>query len=89
MTTEQIKTRVRESFEDVDSKEFLELKIKEQLKIHANNFSIWKTKAPQGTLEEWKAFNAETVNLKTTDNSEVLAIGVFLLALDEFSPLKL
>ena len=89
MTTEQIKTRVRESFEDVDSKEFLELKIKEQLKIHANNFSIWKTKAPKGTLEEWKAFNTETVNLKTTDDSEVLAIGVFLLALDEFNPLKL
>lgn len=85
MTTEQIKTRVRESFEDVDSKEFLELKIKEGVKRHEGHFSVWKSNHPSGTLQEWKSLNEASVNVNSTDNSEILAIGIFLLALDEFN----
>ena len=86
MTTAQIKSRVRESFEEVDSKDFLEMKIKEQVKIHQRNFQKWKLNCPEGDIETWKVFNSESVNLNTNDNNEVLAIGIFLLALDEFNP---
>ncbi len=85
MTTEQIKTRVRDSFEDVDSKDFLQLKIKEGVERHEKHFSIWKNINPNGTLQEWKSLNEASVNLKSTDNSEIMAIGIFLLAMDEFN----
>ena len=85
MTTEQIKTRVRDSFEDVDSKEFLQLKIKEGVKRHEEQFSVWKNNHPSGTLQEWKSLNEASINLNSTNNSEILAIGIFLLALDEFN----
>jgi len=85
MTIEQIKTRVRDSFEDVDSKEFLEEKIKEGIKRHEEHFTIWQRTNPGGTLQEWKSLNEASVNLNSTDNSEILAIGIFLLALDEFN----
>lgn len=85
MTIEQIKTRVRDSFEDVDSKEFLEEKIKEGVKRHEEHFSVWKNNHSSGTHQEWKSLNEASVNLNTTDNSEILAIGIFLLALDEFN----
>ena len=85
MTTEQIKTRVRDSFEDVDSKEFLQLKIKEGVKRHEEHFSVWKNNHPSGTLQEWKSLNEASINLNSTNNSEILAIGIFLLALDEFN----
>lgn len=85
MTTAQIKEKVRDSFEGVDSKEFLEEKIKEGVKRHEEHFSVWKSNHPSGTLQEWKSLNENAVNLNSTDNSEILAIGIFLLALDEFN----
>ena len=85
MTTEQIKLRVRESFEDVDSKDFLQIKIKEGVKRHEEHFSIWKLSRPNGSLQEWKILNVNAVNLNSTDNTEIMAIGIFLLAMDEFN----
>ena len=84
MTTEQIKTRVRDSFDDVESKEFLQLKIKEGVKRHEEHFSVWLSNHPWGSLQEWKTLNEKAVNLNSTDNTEIMAIGIFLLALDEF-----
>ncbi|WP_313373794.1 hypothetical protein [Chishuiella sp.] len=69
----------------MDSKEFLEEKIKEGVKRHEEYFSVWKNNYPSGTLQEWKSLNEASVNINTTDNSEILAIGIFLLALDEFN----
>ena len=86
MDTEKIKQKVKEAFSEVDSEAFLQIKIKEGIKKHQQNFTEFKTLHPDQSFAHWKQRNIDNVNLNSTNNTEIMAIGIFLLALDEFNP---
>lgn len=85
MTPEQIKIKVKESFENVESKEFLEKQIKRGVEKHRLNYREFKTLNPDKDFNYWKMRN-EQINVNSTNNAEIMAMGIFLLALDEFKP---
>ena len=83
MTPEQIKTKVKEAFSGVDSEDFLQEQIKIGIQKHRKNYEIFKENNPEKDLIFWKTKNEE-ININTTNNQEIMAMGIFLLALDEF-----
>lgn len=83
MTPDQIKQKVKEGYTDVDSVEFLNFQITQGVKIHRDNYNLFKVNHPTKDFAFWKKKNEE-INANTTDTSEIIAIGIFLLALDEF-----
>lgn len=85
MTPEQIKNKVKEAYENVDSGEFLQLKIKEQVETHRINFKRFKVLYPDKDFAFWKKYN-EDININSTSNQEIRAMGIYFLALDEFKP---
>lgn len=86
MTIKQIKTHVKQSFIDVDSEDFLKLQIKDGVRRHKEHFAVWQVNNPHGTCQLWKNINEKAVNLNAINKEEIMAIGIFLLALDEFNP---
>ncbi|ANF51727.1 hypothetical protein A0O34_14980 [Chryseobacterium glaciei] len=85
MTAEQIKIKVKEAYENVDSGDFLQLKIKQQVELHRINFKRFKEVYPDKDFEYWKYYN-EAMNINSTNNQEIMAMGIYFLALDEFKP---
>ncbi len=85
MTPSQIKTKVKEAYENVESGEFLQMKIKEAVEQHRQNYKKYKAIYPDETFDSWKKQN-ENININSTNNQEIMAMGIFLLALDEFKP---
>lgn len=85
MDIEHIKKTVQNAFSDVDSEEFLQVKLTNQIEAHKMAYAKFKKKNPEKDLTEWKN-QMEDINTKTNNNSEILAIGIYLLALDEFKP---
>lgn len=85
MTPEQIKIKVKESFENVESKEFLDKQIKRGVEKHSLNYREFKALNPDKDFNYWKMRN-EQINVNSTNNAEIMAMGIFLLALDEFKP---
>lgn len=83
---EQIKEKVRAAFEDVESKEFLDITVRSGVAKHRRNYEEFKTKYPHETFEFWKTSILLSVNLNSTSKEEIMSIGIFLLALDEFNP---
>jgi len=83
MNIKVLKRQVRESFAAVDSTEFLELQIEREADKHRKRFRDHVHKHPTATFEKWKQEMEESVN-KNTDR-DVLAIGIYLLALDELT----
>lgn len=84
MTPEQLKQKVKEAFSGVESEEFLQLKISECLAGHRTAFRRYIEKYPESSFEEWKNEAVEACGNYQNNNNEILAIGIFLLALDEF-----
>lgn len=84
MTPEQLKQKVKEAFSDVDSEEFLQKKIKECLEGHRIAFRRYMENHPESSFEEWKNAAVEACENHQNNNEEILVIGIFLLALDEF-----
>lgn len=85
MTPAQIKIKVKEAYENVESGEFLQMKIKEAVEQHRQNYRKFKAIHPDKTFDSWKAQN-EDININSTNNQEIMAMGIFFLALDEFKP---
>jgi len=85
MDIEIIKKTVQNAFSDVDSEEFLQVKLKNQVEAHKIAFEKFKKKNPDKDFTEWKKQMID-INTKTNNNSEILAIGIYLLALDELKP---
>ncbi|MGC5744408.1 hypothetical protein [Chryseobacterium sp. NFX27] len=85
MNIEQIKEKVKLAYTDVDSIEFLETQIQKGVEKHRRNYREFKALNPDKDFAYWKKRNEE-INLNTTNNSEVIAMGIFLLALDKFQP---
>ena len=83
MTPEQIKTKVKEAFSGVDSEDFLQQQIKIGVENNRKNYEIFKENNPEKDFIFWKTKNEE-ININTTNNQEIMAMGIFLLALDEF-----
>lgn len=83
MTPDQIKTKVKEAFSGVDSEDFLQQQIKIGIENHKKNYEIFKENNPKQDFNFWKRKNEE-ININSTNNSEIMAMGIFLLALDEF-----
>lgn len=84
MSIQNIKQKVKEGFESVDSKEFLEKQIENGVEKHRRNFREYITVNPESNFDEWKGKIEASVNVNTTKNDEIVVIGLFLLALDEF-----
>lgn len=84
MTAEQIKIKVKESFADVESEGFLNAKIAEGVTKHYANYFIWKGRNSNGNISDWIQLNVDSVNLNSKISAEIMAIGIFLLSLDEF-----
>lgn len=85
MTPKQIKIKVKEAYENVESGEFLQMKVKEAVEQHRQNYRKYKEIHPDVTFDSWKKQN-ENININSTNNQEIMAMGIFLLALDEFKP---
>lgn len=84
MNIQQLKTDVKEAFANVDSAEFLRVQIEKGVEKHRRNFLDYIALHPKSTFMEWKQKNEE-INVNTTDNNDIMAQGIFLLALDEFN----
>ncbi len=85
MTPEQIKIKVKNAFSNVESEEFLQEQIKKGVEKHRRNYREFKALNPDKDFEFWKKSNEE-INVNTTNNNEIMAMGFFLLALEEFNP---
>ncbi len=85
MNIEQIKEKVKQAYTDVDSIEFLDTQIQKGIERHRLNYREFKAINPDKDFAYWKKRNEE-ININTTNNSEVIAMGIFLLALDKFQP---
>ena len=83
MNIETIKTNVKEAFASVESQEFLQLKINNRLTVHRQHFAEFQTMYPGKDFQFYKKM-AEDVNVNCTNNEEMMAIGIYLIALDEF-----
>lgn len=86
MDLEQIKKTVQNAFSDVDSEEFLQIKLKNQVDAHKLNYEKYRKRNPDKDFFSWRKQAEEEINTKTNNNSEILAIGIYLLALDELKP---
>lgn len=83
MTPDQIKTKVKEAFIGVESEEFLQEQIRIGIEKHRKNYEIFKANNPGKDFNFWRTKNEE-ININTINNQEIMAMGIFLLALDEF-----
>lgn len=80
---EALKAQVKEAFADVESEAFLQEQIKKGIEKHRLNWREFKTLNPNKDFDFWKKKNEE-INFNTTSTGEMMAMGIFLLALDEF-----
>ncbi|WP_313091875.1 hypothetical protein [Chryseobacterium flavum] len=85
MNIEQIKEKVKQAYTDVDSIASLEKQIEKGVERHRRNYREFKALNPDKDFAYWKKRNEE-ININSTNNSEVIAMGIFLLALDKFQP---
>ncbi|MET3035847.1 hypothetical protein ABXT08_07090 [Chryseobacterium sp. NRRL B-14859] len=85
MIPDQIKEKVKEAYSDPESKFFLDKQIEKEVERHRRNYREFKALNPDKDFTCWKKMNEE-ININTTNNSEVIAMGIFLLALDKFQP---
>ena len=83
MNIQLLKDQVRAAFADVESSEFLQMQIEKEAKKHRRNFSEFHAKNPGITFEEWRQKLEASVDMHNTKDR--MAIGVFLLALDELN----
>jgi hypothetical protein len=83
MNPQDLKTRVKESFSDVESEELLHEQIKKGIEKHRRNWGEFNGINPYKDFDFWKKKNEE-ININTNSNEEIMAMGIFLLALDEF-----
>lgn len=85
MITDQIKEKVKEAYSDPESKKFLDEQIEKGIEKHRRNYREFKALNPDKNFEFWKRKNEE-ININTTNNREIIVMGIFLLALDKFHP---
>ena len=88
MNKDKLKEDVRNGFISVDSKEFFEKKVKEGIEQHKMNFREFKLLNPDKDFNAWKNENVARINENASTKEELMAIGIFLIALDQFQPIE-
>ncbi|MCW2463383.1 hypothetical protein [Elizabethkingia anophelis] len=86
MNYDEIKHQVRENFKSVDSEEFLQIQINKGRERHISDCRIYLNDHPDETFDDWKAKVMGGINQNATTNTEIMAIGLWLLALDTINP---
>ncbi|MCT4121483.1 hypothetical protein HZP71_02345 [Elizabethkingia anophelis] len=86
MNYEEIKHQVEENFKSVDSEEFLQIQIKKGRERHISDCRVYLNDHPGKNLDDWKAKVMGGINQNATTNTEIMAIGLWLLALDTVKP---
>jgi len=78
-----LKEQIQKAFADVDSEEFLKVQITNGKIRLSESFVQYMKKYPKSNFREWSDKFIEQHNINTTVPSELQAIGISLLALDE------
>lgn len=86
MKLETFKSKLRKTIKTDFPGGVLENQIALGVEKHSKNYKEYITLNPHSNLEEWKQKIEETVNTETLNPGELLSIGIFLLALDDFKP---
>ena len=86
MNFETIKTQVKEAFASVDSTEFLQLRIKKAVELHRENFQQHMMRNPESDFQQWREKTEAAINKNI--GADFLAIGIYLLGLDEFAKIE-
>jgi len=86
MDLEQFKSALKTQIKTEYPNGFLQDKITKGIEKHRNNFREYMALNPNSNFTEWKEKLENSVNIQTTSPNELLSIGLFLLALDEFTP---
>lgn len=85
MNTQKLREQVRAAFNDVESAEFLDLQIEKGIDKHRRNFLEYIAKYPDSNFEVWRKQTEQNVNTNICNSEEAMAIGIFLLSLDEMN----
>lgn len=86
MELEKFKSQLRETIEKDFPEGFMAESIEKGVKKHKRNYEEYISLNPWSNFEEWKEKIESSVNLQTLNPGELLSIGLFLLALDQFRP---
>ncbi|MBG0514564.1 hypothetical protein [Elizabethkingia meningoseptica] len=86
MDLEQFKSVLKIQIKNEYPNGFLQERITMGIEKHRKNFREYISLNPKSNLQEWKEKIERSVNTETTNPNELLVIGIFLLALDEFNP---
>lgn len=86
MELEKFKSQLNETIASEFPGGFMEEQITKGVDKHRLNFEEYISLNPWSNFEEWKSKIENSVNLETTNPGQLLSIGLFLLALDEFNP---
>jgi len=86
MELEKFKSQLKEKILTDFPGGTLEKEITKGVDRHKLNFREYISLNPKSNFEEWKSKLESSVNIETVNPGELLMIGLFLLALDEFKP---
>lgn len=86
MELEKFKSQLKETITTEFPGGFLEEQILKGIDKHRINYNEYISLNPWSNFQEWKEKIESSVNLQTTNPGQLLIIGIFLLALDDFKP---
>lgn len=78
-----LKEHIQKAFADVESADFLQKQITKDKVRLSESFVEYMKKHPQSNFREWSDKFIEQHNINSTVPSEIQAIGISLLALDD------
>ena len=70
-------------YERLELKDFFNEQVKRGVEKHRQNFKLFSEMKNDADFLKWKIKNEE-INFNATDKDEIMAMGIFLIALDEF-----
>lgn len=86
MELEKFKSQLKETIATDFPGGIIEKEIAKGVDKHRVNYKEYITLNPWSNIGEWKQKLENSVNIETINPGELLSIGIFLLALDDFKP---
>ena len=86
MELEKFKSQLRETIATDFPGGTIQKEIENGVEKHERNYREYISLNPWSNVAEWKSKLEESVNIDTVNPGELLSIGLFLLALDDFKP---
>lgn len=77
MDVDSLKIKVKEAFDNVESSEYLQIKIDNVAEKHRQNFNNYKALNPTHELNDWKHIQRNSIDLNSNSNEEITQIGFF------------